>query len=83
MAEDMKRRDFLKSTAATAALAGPGLISARGANNKINVGWIGVGTRDLFHGEDFAYASRLTAAVSQNFRRAQLSALDTALNHEP
>jgi acetyl esterase/lipase len=45
--------------------------------------WIGVGTRDLFHGEDLAYASRLTAAVSQNFRRAQLSALDTALNHEP
>src|SRR5436305_5417101 len=45
MAEDIKRRDFLKSTAATAALAAPGLLSAQGANNKINVGWIGVGTR--------------------------------------
>jgi predicted dehydrogenase len=45
MAEDIKRRDFLKSTAATAALAAPGLISAQGANNKINIGWIGVGTR--------------------------------------
>lgn len=69
--------------------------------------WIGVGTRDLFHDEDLAYASRLTAAgvpctlevvpgayhgfdvaersatVSQNFRRAQLSALDSALNREP
>lgn len=42
MAEDMKRRDFLK----TAALAaGPAVISARGANDKINLGWIGVGTR--------------------------------------
>jgi predicted dehydrogenase len=45
MAEDIKRRDFLKSTAATAALAAPGLISAQGANNKVNIGWIGVGTR--------------------------------------
>ena len=42
MAEELKRRDFLK----TAALAvGPAVISARGANDKINVGWIGVGTR--------------------------------------
>jgi predicted dehydrogenase len=45
MADDMKRRDFLKSTAATAAMAAPGLISAQGANNKVNIGWIGVGTR--------------------------------------
>jgi predicted dehydrogenase len=43
--EDMKRRDFLKGTAATAALAGPAVIPARGQNNKVNVGWIGVGTR--------------------------------------
>src|SRR5215472_8098403 len=42
MAEELKRRDFLR----TAALAaGPAVISARGANNKINLGWIGVGTR--------------------------------------
>src|ERR1041385_3749755 len=45
MADDLKRREFIKGTAATAALAGPGLISAQGQNNKINVGWIGVGTR--------------------------------------
>jgi predicted dehydrogenase len=42
MAEELKRRDFLK---AAALAAGPAVISARGANNKINLGWIGVGTR--------------------------------------
>jgi predicted dehydrogenase len=42
MAADVNRRNFLK----TAALAaGPALISARGANQKVNIGWIGVGTR--------------------------------------
>jgi predicted dehydrogenase len=42
MAEELKRRDFLK----TAALAaGPAVMTARGANDKINLGWIGVGTR--------------------------------------
>ena len=42
MAEELKRRDFLK---AAALAAGPAVISARGANDKINLGWIGVGTR--------------------------------------
>jgi predicted dehydrogenase len=42
MADEMKRRDFLK---AAAIAAGPAVISARGANDKINIGWIGVGTR--------------------------------------
>src|SRR5450631_2224526 len=41
----MDRRDFLKTTATAAVLAGPAVISARGANDKINIGWIGVGTR--------------------------------------
>jgi predicted dehydrogenase len=42
MAEELDRRNFLK----TAALAaGPAIISARGANDKVNIGWIGVGTR--------------------------------------
>ena len=41
----MERRDFLKTTAAVAALAGPAAIRARGANDKIQIGWIGVGTR--------------------------------------
>ena len=42
MAEELNRRTFLKSAALA---AGPAVISARGANDKINVGWIGVGTR--------------------------------------
>src|ERR1044071_2814346 len=42
MAEDLNRRSFLKSAALA---AGPAIISARGANEKINIGWIGVGTR--------------------------------------
>ena len=42
MAAEVNRRNFLK----TAALAaGPALISASGANQKVNIGWIGVGTR--------------------------------------
>ena len=45
MAEDLKRRDFLKTSAAAVTMAGPGVISARGANDKVNIGWIGVGTR--------------------------------------
>ena len=42
MAEELNRRTFLKSAALA---AGPAIISARGANDKVNVGWIGVGTR--------------------------------------
>jgi predicted dehydrogenase len=42
MAEELNRRNFLK----TAALAaGPALVSGRAANDKVNIGWIGVGTR--------------------------------------
>jgi len=42
MAAEVDRRRFLK---AAALAAGPAIISARGANQKINIGWIGVGTR--------------------------------------
>ena len=45
MTDELKRRDFLKTSAVAAAMAGPAVISARGANDKINIGWIGVGTR--------------------------------------
>ena len=33
---------------AAALLAGPAVQSARGANDKVNIGWIGVGTRGYF-----------------------------------
>ena len=45
MADDFKRREFLKTSVAAAVTAGPAVISARGQNNKINLGWIGMGTR--------------------------------------
>jgi predicted dehydrogenase len=42
MPSDVNRRDFLK---AAAIAAGPAAMTARAANDKINIGWIGVGTR--------------------------------------
>ena len=42
MADELNRRDFLK---AAAIAAGPAVLSGRAANEKINIGWIGVGTR--------------------------------------
>ncbi|MGD0499191.1 MAG: Gfo/Idh/MocA family oxidoreductase [Bryobacteraceae bacterium] len=42
MASEVNRRNFLK---AAAVAAGPAVITARGANDRINIGWIGVGTR--------------------------------------
>ena len=42
MAEELDRRNFIK---AAAIAAGPAIISARGANDKVRIGWIGVGTR--------------------------------------
>src|ERR1700690_2339481 len=45
MADEIHRRSFLKTAAGAAGLSGPALISARGANDKKNIGWIGVGTR--------------------------------------
>lgn len=46
MPDELKRRDFLKqSGAAAAAISAPAVLSAQGANGKINIGWIGVGTR--------------------------------------
>ena len=46
MADELNRRNFLK---AAAVAAGPAVIAAQGApiaaNDKINIGWIGVGTR--------------------------------------
>jgi predicted dehydrogenase len=45
MSVDIARRDFLKTSAAAAALTAPSVNTARGANDLINIGWIGVGTR--------------------------------------
>jgi predicted dehydrogenase len=42
--QQVARREFLKGAAA-AVTAGPAVISARGQNDRIAIGWIGVGTR--------------------------------------
>src|SRR5437764_687543 len=42
MADEVNRRSFLK---AAAIAASPAAISAQSANGKVNIGWIGVGTR--------------------------------------
>src|SRR5438270_8831658 len=42
MAEELNRRTFMK---AAAIAAGPAVMAARGANDKVDIGWIGVGTR--------------------------------------
>ena len=44
----MKRRDFIKSSAALIASSGPVLGSGQGANDRIRVGLIGVGGRGLY-----------------------------------
>ena len=63
MAEELNRRNFLK---AAAIAAGPAVISARGANDKVNIGWIGVGTRG-YAGLDWLH----TAAANE----VQISAI--------
>src|SRR6185436_11185778 len=42
MSDHLGRRDFLKTSAA---LAAPAILRAQGANEQLNIGWIGVGTR--------------------------------------
>src|SRR5215813_5366563 len=42
MADEVNRRSFLKTAAIAAS---PAVLSAQGSNNKVNIGWIGVGTR--------------------------------------
>src|ERR1043166_4454281 len=63
MADELNRRNFLK---AAAIAAGPAVISAQGANDKVNIGWIGVGTRG-YAGLDWLH----TAAKEQ----VQISAI--------
>ncbi len=44
MADSTPRRDFLKTSAAVA-LSAPAVLRAQNATDKLNIGWIGVGTR--------------------------------------
>ena len=61
--EDVSRRAFLKTSTAGAALGlGPAVMSSLGATEKINIAWIGVGTRgnylmDMFYEKSADLAS--------------------------
>jgi predicted dehydrogenase len=44
MSDPIPRRDFLKTSAAIA-LSAPAVLKAQNTNDKLNIGWIGVGTR--------------------------------------
>jgi predicted dehydrogenase len=63
ISDDLSRRNFLKKSAASAAFAvGPAVLPSAGANNKINIAWIGVGTRgnylmDMFYAKSSDLAS--------------------------
>jgi predicted dehydrogenase len=63
MSEDLSRRSFLRKSAASAALAvGPAVMPSLGANDKVNIAWIGVGTRgnylmDMFYEKSSDLAS--------------------------
>lgn len=63
MSEDLSRRNFLGRSAASAAfVVGPAVLPSLGANDKINIAWIGVGTRgnylmDMFYEKSADVAS--------------------------
>jgi len=45
MSDDLSRRNFVKRSAGAALAAAPAVLPALGANDRLNLGWIGVGTR--------------------------------------
>src|SRR3954447_24546592 len=48
MKDEQSRRDFLMKSAAAALAAAPAALPALGANDKANVGWIGIGLRGTY-----------------------------------
>src|SRR5947209_19347168 len=48
MKDPISRRDFMTTSAGAAILAAPAVLPAMGANNKVRVGWIGVGSRGSY-----------------------------------
>ena len=45
MTDDLRRRDFVRQSAGAVLLGAPGILPALGQTGKIQVGWIGLGTR--------------------------------------
>ena len=48
MKEDLSRRNFVKTSAGLAIASMPGILPALGASDKVQVGWIGVGSRGYY-----------------------------------
>lgn len=48
MNDDLSRRNFLKTSAGAGLLSAPGILRAQNANDKVHVGWIGVGSRGYY-----------------------------------
>ncbi|MEO7144229.1 MAG: Gfo/Idh/MocA family oxidoreductase [Bryobacteraceae bacterium] len=45
---DLTRRNFMKRSAAVALVSAPAVLPALGANDKVQIGWIGIGTRGYY-----------------------------------
>lgn len=63
MSEDHSRRTFVKSTAAAALASAPAVLSAFGANDRINLGWIGGGSRGNYLKERFYVGKNENAQI--------------------
>jgi predicted dehydrogenase len=48
MKDDLSRRSFVKSAAGAAVLTAPGILPVRGADQKLHIAWIGVGSRGSY-----------------------------------
>jgi len=48
MKEDISRRNFVKTSAGLAVASVPGILPALGASDKVQIGWIGVGSRGYY-----------------------------------
>ena len=66
MAEDFGRRDFLKTSAVAAAAVGALAGPARAASDKVNIGWVGTGTRGYFVMDQMYKANAAEAAAPSN-----------------
>jgi len=45
MSDELSRRNFIRNSAGVALAAGPAILPALGANEKVQVGWVGTGSR--------------------------------------
>jgi predicted dehydrogenase len=87
MSTDLSRRIFLRNSAAGAAVAlGPSWLPALGATGKVNVGWIGVGSRgnylmDMFY-EGGAAETGSVIAICDAYKGYQQRAKDKVMSKE-